>query len=90
MVGYPITHTRSTLEETHTKHLNTAPLKVRHQNRANKTIKVNLGFSDSDCDQVLRIYRKNICGLGLKTNDLLISLYPNLPHILCITEHHLR
>jgi len=90
MVGYLITYTRSTLEETYTKHLNNAPLKVRHQNRANKTIKVNLGFSDSDCDQVLRIYHQNICGLGSKTNDLLIFLYPNLPHILCLTEQHLR
>ena len=39
---------------------------------------------------VLRIYHQNICGLGSKTNDLLMSLYPKSPHILCLTEHHLR
>ena len=39
---------------------------------------------------MLRIYHQNICGLGTKTNDLLTSLYPNLPHILWLTEHHLR
>jgi len=50
----------------------------------------DLGFLDSDGDQVLRIYHQNICGLGSKANDLLASLYPNLPHILCLTEHHLR
>jgi hypothetical protein len=50
----------------------------------------NLRFTDSDNNQVLRIYNKNICGLGSKTNDLLVSLQPNLLHILCLTEHHLR
>ena len=39
---------------------------------------------------MLRIYHQNICGLGTKTNDLLASLYPNLPYILCLTEPHLR
>jgi hypothetical protein len=39
---------------------------------------------------VLRIYYQNICGLGSKSNDLLVSLFQNLPHILCLTEHHLR
>ena len=56
----------------------------------NSAKKYNLGFLGRDSDQVLRIYHQNICGLGSKTNDLLISLYPNLPHILCLTEHHLR
>ena len=56
----------------------------------NSAKKYNLGFLDRDSDQVLRIYHQNICGLGSKTNDLLILLYPNLPHILCLTEHHLR
>ena len=50
----------------------------------------NLSLTDSDSNQVLRIYLQNICGLGSKMNDLLVSLYPNLPHILCLTEHHLR
>jgi len=39
---------------------------------------------------MLRIYHQNICGLGSKTNDLVISFYPTFPHILCLTEHHLR
>ena len=50
----------------------------------------NLRFIGSDINQMLRIYHQNICGLGTKMNDLLASLYPNLPHILCLTEHHLR
>jgi hypothetical protein len=37
----------------------------------------NLRFIYSDSNQVLRVYHQNICGLGSKTNDLLISLYPN-------------
>jgi len=50
----------------------------------------NLKFTDSDNNQGLRIYHKNICSLGSKTNDLLVSLYPHLPYILCVMEHHLR
>jgi exonuclease III len=38
----------------------------------------------------LKIYHQNICGLGSKTDKLLASLYPNLPDILCISEHHLN
>jgi hypothetical protein len=56
----------------------------------NSTKNNNLRFTDNDNNQMLRIYHQNICGLGSKTNDLLISLYPNFPHILCLTEHHLR
>jgi hypothetical protein len=50
----------------------------------------NFKFIDSYSNQVLRIYHQNIFGLAPKTNDLLISFYPNLPHIFCLTEQHLR
>ena len=36
----------------------------------------DLRFVDSDNNQLLRIYHQSIFGLGSKTNDLLISLYP--------------
>jgi hypothetical protein len=39
---------------------------------------------------VLRIYHQDICGLESKTNNLYVSLYPDLPHILCLREDHLR
>ena len=38
-------------------------------------------------NDVLRIYHQNICRLGNKTNKLIASVYPNFPHLLCITEH---
>ena len=50
----------------------------------------NSKFLGNDSSQVLRIYHQNICGLGSKTHDLLTSLYPKLPHTLCLTAHHLR
>jgi hypothetical protein len=40
--------------------------------------------------QNLKIYHQNICGLRFKSGELLVSLYPELPDILCITEHHLN
>ncbi|PNF35146.1 hypothetical protein B7P43_G09274 [Cryptotermes secundus] len=36
------------------------------------------------------IYHQNIRGLRNKRTEMLNSLLPELPHILCITEHHLR
>ena len=39
----------------------------------------------------LLIYHQNICGLKKKKADELIgSMSPNLPHILCFSEHHLK
>ena len=90
MVDCSHTHTRTTPEKTYIHNLKYAPVKVIHQNRTSNSMEANLGFLDSDGDQVLRIYHQNICGLGSKANDLLVSLYPDLPHTLCLTEHHLR
>ena len=36
------------------------------------------------------IYHQNICGLKGKTDELISSMCPNLPHILCLSEHHLK
>jgi hypothetical protein len=38
----------------------------------------------------LKVYHQNIPGLKHKTNKLLSSLHPNLPHINCVTEYHLN
>ena len=38
----------------------------------------------------LTIYHQNICGLKGKTDELISSMSPSLPHILCFSEHHLK
>jgi exonuclease III len=38
----------------------------------------------------LTIYHQNICGLKGKTDDLINSMCPNLRHIFCLSEHHLK
>ena len=38
----------------------------------------------------LTIYHQNICGLKGKTDELISSMSPNLPHIVCFSEHHLK
>jgi exonuclease III len=35
------------------------------------------------------VFHQNIRGLRDKTNELLGTLLPNLPHVVCLTEHHL-
>ena len=37
----------------------------------------------------LKIFQQNIRGLGNKTNELYCHLQHDLPHILCLSEHHL-
>ena len=41
-------------------------------------------------DEALRILHKNIQGLRGKSDEMIDSLYPTLPHVLCFTEHHLN
>jgi hypothetical protein len=41
-------------------------------------------------NQNLKIYHQNICGLQYKSDELVVSLYPELPDILYIPEHHLN
>jgi hypothetical protein len=38
----------------------------------------------------LKIYHQNVRSLRRKTHDLLCHVYPVLPHVICLTEHHLN
>jgi len=38
----------------------------------------------------LKIYHQNVRSLRRKTSELLSHLHPGLPHVLCLTEHHLN
>jgi len=38
----------------------------------------------------LTIYHQNVRGFRGKANELLSQLYPNFPHILCLSEHHMN
>ena len=44
----------------------------------------------STSGEELRILHQNIQGLRWKSNEVIDSVYPSLPHILCFTEHHLN
>jgi hypothetical protein len=41
-------------------------------------------------NQKFKIFHQNIYGLQHKSDKLLASLHPDLPDVLCITEHHLN
>jgi hypothetical protein len=36
------------------------------------------------------IFHQNICGLKSKTDELISSMLPSPPQIICLTEHHLK
>jgi hypothetical protein len=42
------------------------------------------------CRDYLKVYHPNIRSIRRKTCELLSHLYPDLPHVLCLTEHHLN
>jgi exonuclease III len=37
-----------------------------------------------------KIFHQNIRGIAKKTGELVSHLYPDYPHVLCLTEHHLK
>jgi len=43
-----------------------------------------------NCPNNFKIFHQNVRGLANKTDELLLSVSDINPHILCITEHHLR
>jgi hypothetical protein len=45
--------------------------------------------SQASWNKSLKIFHQNIRGLGNKTNELYCHLHYDLPHILCLLEHHL-
>ena len=62
---------------------NTSHIKSKPQRRHNE---LELDKTDDN----IMIYHQNIRGLRNKRTEMLNSLLPELPQILCITEHHLR
>ena len=37
-----------------------------------------------------KVYHQNVRSLRKKSHELLGHLYPVLPHVMCLTEHHLN
>ena len=63
-------------------------------NHQQKTAKIGKEETIKDYNQDLRntplkIFYQNVRGLGNKTNELYCHLQHDLPHILCLSEHHL-
>jgi hypothetical protein len=41
-------------------------------------------------NNTVTILHQNICGLRRKTDELISSISPNFPQVLCFSEHHLK
>jgi exonuclease III len=60
-------------------------------NQANELINGTSSIKTSSNLEILTVFhQKNIRGLKDKRNDLVSSLFPAFPHILCLTEHHMK
>jgi hypothetical protein len=63
----------------------------RAQSQADKLIpSMNKELPKSAFKMALQIYHQNIQGLRCKVDEILNFLYPDFPHIFCISEHHLE
>jgi hypothetical protein len=41
-------------------------------------------------NNVFKVYHQNIKSLRQKLHELIGYLHPTLPHVICLTEHHLN
>jgi hypothetical protein len=80
--GQPIDINKTHMATHH--NMNIAPTNFKNVNN------VNIPLYDYHETNSLKIFHQNICGLSNKSNELLISLLPNPPQVLCLTEHHSR
>ena len=58
-------------------------------NLASHVSNSSLLYSSNNNSLNVLVYHQNIMGLKGKTNELISSLYPDLPHLLGLTEHRL-
>jgi hypothetical protein len=45
---------------------------------------------NDDSNYSFNIYHQNIQGLKGKINEFMLSLLSEMPHLICLTEHHLK
>jgi len=45
---------------------------------------------NDDRNNLFKIYHQNIWGLKGKTNEIMLSILTEAPHLICLTEHHLK
>jgi len=45
---------------------------------------------NDDISNLFKIHHQNIRGLKGKTNEIMLSLLTEAPHLICLTEHHLK
>jgi len=45
---------------------------------------------NDDINNLFKIYHQNIWGLKAKTREIMLSLLTKSPHLICLTEHHLK
>jgi hypothetical protein len=69
---------------------NTAPSKTIQSNKKDlKQFNYKL-VKNEDINNRLSIYHQNIRGLKGKIDEFLLSLTAEAPHLICLTEHHLK
>jgi hypothetical protein len=63
---------------------------VNNKCQATEIRKGNNSMLKSVKNKVLRVFHQNVRGLRNKTNELISSMHSNLPHLLCLTGHHMK
>ena len=63
---------------------------VQSFNLASSSTKITNAKLYKENDNILTIYHQNICGIKSKINEFSITISEIKPHIICLTEHHLK
>jgi exonuclease III len=56
----------------------------------NQNLSINISKSYQSNKDIFVVFHQNIRGIHNKRDELLLLLYPNPPHVICISEHHLK
>jgi len=84
-------NTTKELMENIPKDLNNTYFKTKPNSKNSHSIRRNNSSIKNIEDKGrFRVLHQNIRGLKSKVNELLISLLDEAPHIICLTEHHLK
>ena len=70
--------------------LNTNKLDSSYYLNGNHSHLSNNSTNVCDKSNDFTIFHQNVRGISHKIDELLISLTPNTPQVLCLTEHHQR
>jgi exonuclease III len=91
MLDSPRNPTSNQLGNINSKLVHKSPLLPKaNANETNSVHKNNVSRMNDDMNNLFKIYHQNIRGFKGKINEFMLPLHTEVPHLICLTEHHLK